>query len=56
MKGDTLAFGGPFLVIAAGLIVLVAGIFQGGLTTLAMVGGAIVLAGMLGLYAAASKV
>ncbi|MFC4989240.1 MULTISPECIES: GPR1/FUN34/YaaH family transporter [Saliphagus] len=52
MKRDTVAFGASFLTLAVGLGVLVAGIFQGGLTTLAVGGGAIVVAGVVGLYVA----
>ncbi|WP_255194482.1 hypothetical protein [Natronobeatus ordinarius] len=41
MEDDTIKFGAPFAGLVLGLIVLIVGIFMGGLTTVAIVGGAI---------------
>ena len=49
MEDDTIKFGAPFAGLVLGLIVLVIGIFMGGLTTVAIVGGAIAFIAILGL-------
>lgn len=41
MNRETVAFGVPLAGLAVGMVVLVFGIFQGGLTTIAVTGGAL---------------
>lgn len=56
MADDTVRFGAPFAGLVLGLILLVVGIFMGGITTVAIVGGAVALLGILGLAYAAFSV
>ncbi|QFU82408.1 hypothetical protein [Natronorubrum aibiense] len=49
MDSESLAFEGLFVGQLIGTIVLVVGLFQGGLTTLTFVGGAIILCCIVGL-------
>ena len=41
MDRETIAFGAPLGGVILGMIVLLVGIFQGGLTTMALIGGVI---------------
>ncbi|MHC3437704.1 hypothetical protein ACYJ1Y_06265 [Natrialbaceae archaeon A-gly3] len=49
MPDDNIRFGVPLAALFVGLVVLVVGIFQSGLTTLMFVGGVIALLGVVGL-------
>ena len=49
MADDNVRFGVPLAALFVGLLVLVVGIFQSGLTTLMLVGGVIALIGAVGL-------
>ena len=49
MVQENVRFGAPLAGLVVGLIVLLVGIFQSGLTTLTFVGGIIALAGIVGL-------
>lgn len=53
MNRETVAFALPLVTIGIGMAALLAGIFQGGLTTLTFVGGAI---GVLGIVLLAFSV
>ena len=44
MNRETVAFGAPLAGLAVGAVVLITGIFLGGLTTVAVVGGLVMLA------------
>ena len=56
MEDDTMKFGAPFAGLVLGLIVLIVGIFMGGLTYVAIAGGAIALLAILGLTYSAFEV
>lgn len=47
MNRETVAFALPLVTLGIGMLVLLAGIFQGGLTTLTFIGGAIAALGIV---------
>lgn len=56
MDDDTIKFGAPFAGLVLGLIVLIVGIFMGGLTPVAIAGGAIAFLAIIGLTYSAFEV
>lgn len=55
MDQDTMAFGGPFALLVAGVLVMLVGIFQGGLTLLTYAGIGLALIAVVGLATSAAR-